>query len=300
MTNNYRKKEDYIVITAADGTELTRDIVEGRILTFKRGLSPATIHIGPNQNRSYEAALKHRAYLAETDQIQIAHPRFGDETRPSFDRAVIDGSELQVHVGLTSYPAFMVDLQRGRSAPELNLKIQERGVSDFKDRWAYFQQAVGAMGLVVTSDGSVVIGRRKSTGHEYDGFFDSAAGYVLFPANVEHPELLDPASDAKRLIQREFGIEPGAITSVVQAGFHGHPNTGEFDIAHIVRVDVDDSHFAQGRYPETAKRNLADLVLINGFDNVQKVLTGEHMGNEHFMYSTWGALLSLKPEDFNG
>ena len=296
----YRAKSDYIVIAAADGTPLDRLAVEGRTLEFRRGLIPATIHFGPDQNRSYEAGLKHRTYAAEAKQISIAHPKFGDETRPSFQRAMIDGSEVWVDVGLTSYPAFMSDLQRRRDNPAANDALQQLGLTHFNDKWAYLQQALGTLGLVITKDGKVVIGIRRTTGREYDGHMDSAASYVLFPpADVEHPEVIDPAQDAKRIIKREFGIPAEAIKSLIPVGFHGHPNTGEFDIAHIAHVDLTkEDHFAPGKYPKDAERKLEDLVFIEGFRGVQRVLKGEDMASEKFMYSTWGALLSLKPEDF--
>lgn len=300
MAETYRPKEDYLVIEAGDGTPLNRDTMAGKILEFRRGLMPASIHLGPRQNRSYEAALKQRAYAAETDQIQIASPKFGDETRPSFEKAVIDGSVLRVDTGLTSYPAFMADLQRRRDFQVANNALQELGLKHFNDRWAYLQQAVGTLGLVVTKDGQVVVGTRRSTGREYDGYFDSAASYVLFPtADVEHPEVLDPQKDAKRIIKREFGIDPSAVKSLTPVGFHGHPNTGEFDIAHIAHIDKKkDQHFSVCNYPDDAERKLEDLIFIEGFEGVQRVLRGEDMANEQFMYSTWGALLSLRPEDF--
>ncbi len=302
-----RQKSDYMVLTTADGIPLVREAMENHpIIRFERGLSPASIHFPDNQDRSYAAALINRQALIDAGLLQTAHPTYGDETRPAFDCARKDGSVLRISVGITHYKAFIADLERGRISPKLNAKLRELGRTTFKDQWAYFQQAIGVAGLVITKEGSIAIGPRTSTRAEYDGFFDSAAGYVRFPLNthdgsrdVEHPESINPESDLRSIVEREFGIT--RVSRTVPVGFFGNPNTGEFDITYLVFVDEISKNLADSLADsivfETRQRRKLEF-LHGGFPTAQAVLRGEVMGDEDFMSSTWGALKSLRPEDF--
>lgn len=304
---DYKKKDDFVVITASGGTPLDREHLEGKTLIFQRGFIPADPDLDASQHRDYELGLENRLKLGRLGKISLDyHPTRGEDTKPSFDHATIDENKLVVFVGLTNYQAFIGDLERRRTAPEKNQELQDLGIKNFGDRWAYLQQAVGAMGLVITSDDYVVIGTRDANAAEYGGYIDSAAGYTLFtkpspenPNPVENPELLDPRKDVKRLIEREFGIEKKLISDPAIVGFFGHPNTGEFDISYLAHVNVDSSHFTEKIYPKTSARKLDSLITVKGFDLVQKILMGEWLAEKEFMYSTWGALLSLRESDFS-
>ncbi|MBI1936248.1 hypothetical protein HYS31_07460 [Candidatus Woesearchaeota archaeon] len=288
---------EHIVIETKDHIPLDRSAVEKRTLSFRRGRSPANFHLGGRQKRmSYEDALKYRQHLADTGQINLRHPEYGDETRPSFDRARIEGNLIHVYVGLTSYPAFNADLERGAQSPEMNERLKQLGIRHFNDPWAYFQQAIGTAGLVITANGSAVIGKRND--RAYNGFFDSIAGYVLIsPWEIEKPSSIDPQLDLERLAEEELGIRGGEIESIIPVGFHGHINTGEFDITYIVKVNLGDSHFRSGYWKSKVDKTKHRELALLSFDEVQSVLKGQMMPNEQFMYSTWGAMKSLRRKD---
>jgi len=277
---NKHAGKDYFVLTAVDGTRLDRAVLESKSIIFERGLSPADIRLGRFQKTDYDTALKTRQHLANIGSISL-HGRFGDDTKPAFESAALQEDGLHVNVGLTNFPYFEQDLLRD---PALNLALQEKGLKEHNDRWAYLQQAVGAMGLVVTNEGSVVVRQRKS--RFYDGFLNGPAGFLIFDDEtaVLDPGTLSVPKNVLRLVRTELGVESHNVVSMSQAGIYGHPVTGEFDIALIVGTELPDAYFE--------KRPNDERVTLLKKDDLEAIADGKKMEDRNFMYSTWGAMLA--------
>jgi hypothetical protein len=304
----------YKVIEAVDGTPLIASAIGDRPLVFRRGRMPADAHFlagiqggDGDRLRSYDVALKFRQHYADVGWINIDPKKgYGDDTKPSFDRAVVENDIVAFHVGLTNHPSFMADLDNRKKVPGFNSRLKTMGKDNFGASNAYLRQAVGALGLPFTADGYIVLGVRSATAREYGGYLDTAAGYVLFPDvtdefpdPVAHPELLDPARDARRLVAGEFGIDSNLIGSAKFLGVFGQEgdeesdSTDEFDISYFFPTSVRrDHHFTPEHYPHDQEgvRPLESLLFLKGEGDAEKFLRGELFGDENSMYSTTAAI----------
>ncbi len=292
------QNKEFFAMSGYNGSSLNpldRETTRKKRVTFQRGLSPADPQ--KSIDRSYNAAIQRRAELIAAGIIDPAHPKFGDSTRPSFQKAVISDGLIEVYVGLTHYDAFQKDLER-RTKPEDNLALQHRGAKEYSDRWAYLQQAIGTSALLIFDDGTIPVVIRETTRREYNGYVDAVSGYVLFNSqkDVANPETINLEDNLNRLIEREFGITPDKLGKKTLVGAYGHPNTGEFDFAHLVRVKLDANHFNTDK--AYADQKEGKLILLRGYDDVQKVLNGELFADKGKMYGLWGEMSSLEKNDF--
>lgn len=246
-------------------------------------------------------------YLANVIAPMIERGEIDNKTRTIFDDRKLryDGSQfiyapsyfeyyLDVRFGVTHFKAFLADINR---SDEGNLKLQERGLQDFKDRWTYFARAPGVAVLPINQDGTIFIGERVNA--EYGGFLNAVAGHLTYKDDLKQ---VDIRGEALRELQEEFGIGPAEVSKLRFVGLYSHPVKGDLDFTFLADVAKPEQYFASGEWKKSVKeREHKDLVRLATMAEIQELLeTGKVPGSEKTlpaMYSTRGALMSVHADE---
>lgn len=282
-----------------EGIELGRDAVSGLEIVSVAGNCAADIsnRSNPRTREWYIENVLKPGIEAGTigDGIKT---RF-DDRKPRFDYASInpEGGGLVVGWGITHYGAMKADMALGlQSAAER----KQRGIRDFADKWVYFQRAPGASVLPISTDGSTFVGQRVNV-EDYEGFLCSAAGWCEYNGD---PASMNPTEDALRELREELGVPPEKIRKLELIGLFENPKTGELDFTFLARTDLPDEYFTSGAWKaEREDEEHEGFIRIPTYEDVQKVLAGETLEGyegepiQGILYSTEGALRSLRPED---
>ncbi len=242
-------------------------------------------------------------YLANVIAPMIERGEIDNKTRTPFDDRKLryDSSEffnaptygeddLVVRFGITHFPAFQADINRSN---EENLKLQERGLQDFGDKWAYFARAPGVAVLPINKGGTIFVGERAN--EEYGGFLNAVAGHLTYKDKVKQ---VDISGEALRELQEEFGIQPGEVSNLRFVGLYSHPIKGDLDFTFLADVAKPEQYFVSGEWKKSVKeREHKDLVRLATMAEIHELLeTGKVSGADktlQVMYSTRGALMSV-------
>ena len=205
--------------------------------------------------------------------------------------SVRDRTSFTLPFGITHYKAFQADQNR---SDEENLALQKRGEELFGDKYAFFSRAPGIAVLPITKEGSVFIGER--TNEDAKGLLNAVAGHLKY----RHPEKVDLNEDLLAEMEEEFGLlESSLIERPFFAGVYSNPIKGDLDFTYIAQTDAPDEYFSSGRWMEkVSEREHKPLIQLSSMSDVQRILdTGKVPDGREFdiMYSTRGALMSLKP-----
>ncbi len=288
---------DYEVVQLKDGSPLTGDLaLRVQNFRFVKGLC-AVNPDEPTRPRDREWYLDNVIKLllregAIDDGTRTPH----DDRKFRVDRLALAGGTLQVRLGISHYHAFQADLRR---SDEENQILQERGRINLNDRWAYFQRNPGVAGLVLSASGSVYGGKR--TNADATNAFNSVAGHLKYQENPAEVNLLD---DLSKELAEEMGITTEEVRDTRFVGAYGHPIQGHFDFTWIVRTNLPNDYFSStGSWKERRKSpEHEELIRLASPAEVHSLLENGRIPGlpEQFriMYSTRGALLSLKDEDF--
>lgn len=275
---------------------MSRNVPDRTGIYAKEGLCAANLD-NKDQPRDREWC------LANVIAPMIERGEIDNKTKTPFDDRKLryDGSQLfyapnncegdlVVKFGVTHFPAFQADLNR---SDEDNLKLQERGVQDFRDKWAYFSRAPGVAVLPINKDRTIFIGERANK--EYGGFLNAVAGHLTYKDDVKQ---VDVPGEALRELQEEFGIQLGEVSNLRFVGLYSHPIKGDLDFTFLADVAKPEQYFASGEWKESVKeREHKDLVRLATMGEIHELLeTGKVPGSDRtlqVMYSTRGALRSV-------
>lgn len=298
-------RTDYAPILTVEGIPLAGDAARRIVgFSFVEGECAAE---GDNLSQSRSR----KFYYNNVIQPLLAQGELDDGTRTPYDDRKLrcdrtqlvplslgssDLSVLEVALGISHFKAFRQDQQRTEDECKT---LHEKGNVNFCDQWAYFQRNPGIAGLVLSKSGRPYVGKR--TNREMQGSLNATAGHLEYRENVGDVNLL---IDLFREMREEFGVLPEDVLSTNFVGAFGNPLKGDFDFTYVVKTKLPEEYFAKGGLWETrrAKREHEELVRLATSGEVRQLLAeGTLPGREtkfEVMYSTRGALLNLRDEDF--
>jgi len=288
---------DYAVEQTREGIPLLRKNVEGINVRGVEGLCVADIN-NPNQPRNREW------YVKNVHNNLIASGKISDGTNSHFDdrkfrldyTSLVDGT-LKLGLGASHYLAFREDFERG---PEGNENLKQKGIKDFNDQWAYFSRAPGVRGLIITTQGSIVVGER-SENVDLPGALNGVTGHLTYKDN---PIDVNLEAEVLKESREELGIDKSSVKRIILVGGYMSANRGDMDFSHLVFTDVPNKYFEGGAWMEKVskrEREHKELVLISQYGDIQTLLNTSRLPGTgkrvDLMYSTRGALQSIRPDE---
>ena len=269
QTGEYLAYREQVVAALADlpqGKALSEALIAGR--DFLHLIHPDQVagitriqvregH-GPQNLNDQPLDTQFHAYLETVINPQIRMGLLADGTEPrSYDDRKVRWSGAGVagfwgstqdtftlEVGPTSYPQCRLDLTR--SSLEA-LKLMMRGLTNYRDPYAYFARGIGVAVVPLTAEGHVYIGKRWNSS-DYKGVLNFVAGWATFSPTVQDINFYQDA-------QRELGEEVNVVMTLNEAntrfiGMSGNPMTGEVDLVFVVQTEMSDRHFQSGQWEE--------------------------------------------------
>ncbi len=282
--------EDFAIEKTREGIELNRENVENLKFSFIEGLCAANPE-NPGQPRD-SAWYITNVLNPLLEQGKLSTKGVYDDRKFRYDGATIKADTLEVALGANHYHAFKADFNK--SGEEL-MKLHELGIKHFNDKYAFLScRAPGVAALIITSDGSTFLGERIN--EDDKGLLNAVAGHMIYRENIADVKLKDSLF---RQIKQEFGIDDKLIKEVAFVGSYSNPLRGDFDFAHIVKVDKPDNYFSSGEWMKyVSEREHKPLVRLATFAEIKELLSeGRLPGYDKkysLMYSTRGALESLR------
>lgn len=219
-----------------------------------------------------------------------------DDRKLRLDGIHINNDTLEIALGISHYFAFQEDQKRSDAE---SIALQQKGLQDYNDQWAYFQRNPGVAGLVLSSTGSVYLGQRVN--QDATGKLNSVAGHMKYRENISQVNI---TRDLEEELTEEIGIEKEEIVSARFVGAYGHPVKGDMDFAWIVKTFLPDNYFsAQGVWQQRRRtKEHTELIKLATPQEVKMLLEeGRIQGKNNIfqlMYSTRGALENLTDRDF--
>jgi hypothetical protein len=284
---------DYAVEVTKEGIALDRNNSEGLKIVPVTGMCAANSE-GETVSRGREWYIENVLNLmVERGEIGNGIKTKFDDRKLRLDFTSITRQNIFLGFGATHYLAYKRDLSRD---PSQNDALQQRGLEEFDDRYAFFSRAPGIAGLVISSEGSVFIGERES-GTDDPGVLNAVAGHLTYKDTVEQVNLEE---ELRKEAKEEMGIMSEEIDRTVFVGGYLHPNRGDMDFAYLIFTKLPDNYFASGEWIDrVAEREHKHLVRLAGYSEVQRLLNDGIAGDKkaRIMYSTRGALNSVRPEE---
>jgi hypothetical protein len=281
-----------------NGILLNRDNVRNVNLHFMEGKCTATMN-GQPRDRAW--------YLQNVLQPLVDDPNSGvnDSSKPGTwddrklrtDSLNLKNGILTVGLGITHYKAFREDIDRSL---EDNEELQRVGFEVLDDKYAFFTRCPGVAGLVRSQEGYIFLGQR--TGDADHGLLAATAGHLGY---VENPNDLSLEDNLYREIG-EFGLTKDNVVSTIFVGAYNNPNRGDFDFTFVVDSNMESAYFENQAWKSAAKaageNEHSELIKVASMQEVHKLLEigriEEYDKPFDLQYSTRGALMSLRPEDF--
>lgn len=198
---------------------------------------------------------------------------------------------LTLEVGPTSYPRCRLDIDR---KPVDALKLMRRGLTTYRDPYAYFARGIGVVVVPLTASGTVYIGKRLNIS-DYHGVLNFVAGWATFSSTVQG---INFYQDAQQELREEVYIEMYLDAGNTQlAGISGNPITGEIDLVFVVQTDIPDRHFQSGHWPEHScwfgihSKAEAEALLeqgrLPGKEESYSLMFSSRLGLEYLVKSHW-------------
>lgn len=289
-------REDFRIEATSDNVQLNRNNVGGLNLSFKEGLCRADVNVivRPRTGRKdyYE-----RFLLPLVKRGEISDGSYGlyDDRKLRLYETRINKNQLEISLGITTFQEFKADERR---SAEENRELQERGLKDFDDRFAFFSRAIGVAAVVISKGGSVFLGERQ--GQEDEGWLNSAAGYVSYKENMMD---IDFGEDARREVLEELGVKSDEIKSLEFVGVYSHASRGDVDFSYLAFTNLDDDYFVEGGWKERIEeREHGYLIKLDSYHAIHRLLYERKLSENgdrrwNVMYSTRGALMSLETKE---
>lgn len=289
--------KDYDIIQTKEGISLTgKAAAQIKRFNFVEGLCAADpkTPLKPRETRWYLDTVI--TPLLQQGKIDDGTKTLFDDRKFRLHTIGLQDDTLEIALGVSYFSAYLEDQER---SDEENLFLQEKGLRDFHDKWAYFQRNPGVAGLVLSSTGSAYIGKRANL--EGLGKLNSVAGHMDYKENMYE---VDVRANLQNEMTEEMGITSDEVISAKFVGAYGHPIKGAMDFAWIVRTSLPDTYFSpQGAWKERRKiEEHQDLIKLATPAEIKMLLwEGRLPGkNEMFQikYSTRGALENLIEDTF--
>ena len=287
---------DFQVETTYSGTPLNRDIVERLEVKFEKGLSavdPVT-----KKRHSFEeyGDIIFPRIVAAGESSDGSKPDSWDDRKLRFTGADIHEGELTIYLGMTYYQAFSNDIN-DRTREELR-GLQEKGIREFNDIYAFHSRAPGAAVLLRTSDNVTYVAVREN--RDECGKLTVPAGHLEF----RNPQEVDLLED----ITREAGeLGKHDLTNLIFCGAWSQPLKGDLDFGYIAQTAHSSEYFDSGAWlkdvhgEEKGEMN-HKIIKIATMRQAEELLDTGRIMNVYepespavLMPATRGLLMSLRP-----
>lgn len=287
-------KKYFAIDLADDSTPLTRDNVEGLTLKFTEGLCIAD-STNPKRDRSREG------YFNNVILPGIADGSIGDGINSKYDErklrysgALIKGKTLEVRIGLTSFKEFQ---SSHRLNDDESLRLQEQGLKDFSDRYAYFSRACGIAAVFISSEGSVFVGKRKNA-EGYSGWLTSVAGFNSYTESLEDINLIE---NVLRESKEEYAVSDNEIEKINFAGVSSDPYRGDVDFVFIASLSKNNFKLKKDFCEKRLDEEHESLIEIPNYSAIQSLLNEGKLQDriERFslMYSLRAGLMGIRKRE---
>jgi len=283
-------ESDFAVETTVNRVDLTREAVENLTIICQPGLCIANSETQtPRKIKWYDENI--------LPKVNDGSDGGWDDRKMRLDYSSFQEGNLVLSFGHSHFGEFKESMNR---TYEANEELQRRGLAQWLDRYAFLPRNPGVAALVVTSQGSIFLGER--TNEEDNGLLRTVSGHLDFRQDPKEVRLEE---DALREIEEEFGIEASSVQSLKFVGGYMNPNRGDMDFSYLAFTDVPNSYFSSDTWKErSSETEHKNLVQLNTYADVQQILSeGTIPGIEktfNLMYSTRGALQSIKPRELAG
>ncbi|GEM_PF-5353996 len=195
-----------------------------------------------------------------------------------------DHRTLNVYVGPTSWQEWKQDYNRSAEEAEQLQQFGCRGeMNPFYGLGYYFSCGLGATVLMLTREGDIVVGIRKSD--SYDGLVHGAAGWMNFQENVKK---IHPENDARRELEEELGLTQSMIHYLSLVGLVGQPKTLESDFVYVAYSALEREYFTSGAWRDAVDAcEHKDLILLNSPGQIQRLLDEGMIEGHEKKYETY-------------
>lgn len=204
----------------------------GQPLVFRKG--PAMVSDGKT------TAMRFDTYCNKVLLPQIASGIIEErDLKLRFSGFAENGHEEIIFAGPTSFQEY----RQAFSGQEPDLGkiagLKERG-KKAGNEWAMLSRPIGLTAIVLDSTDAYLVGERKpsSAGKgvtEYSSFWHSPAGYLPFTTDLSR---IDLPGLAVKFVGRDYNISWENIERMTPKLIAAHPDTGETDIALVVRTNL--------------------------------------------------------------
>lgn len=298
--------QTYLIEKTSEGIPLIRKNTQNLEVNCVRGNCMANIQ-EPSQPRDVEWYMGNVIKPSlEKEEIDDGTRTPYDDRKIRFDSASLVEGRLELMLGFTTYLSFLEYFKRSTQENEL---LAEKGKEDFGDANAYFPRMMGVATLLISSQGSVILGERTNSLEEgesdkYLGLLSSLNGSVEFHEDISE---INPLKDITREVREEMGILPKEIKSSCLVGAFCDPSRvgAEPDFSYLIFTDLPDNYFLTGKWEERVQdKEHKNLVALSSFDQVQFLLkTGklpkslDPKKQMDLLYSARGILEQIRPDE---
>ncbi|GAB1541790.1 hypothetical protein NUACC21_44630 [Scytonema sp. NUACC21] len=267
-------------------------------IQVREGHGPQSLHDEPLDTQFH-------AYLEAVINPQIRTGLLTDGTKPgSYDERKVRWSgsgvagfwsrtqdTFTLEVGPTSYPHCRLDLTR---SPLEALKLMMRGLTNYRDPYAYFARGIGVAVVPLTTDGNVYIGKRLNS-LDRTGVANFVAGWATFSPTVQN---INFYQDAQRELWEEMNVAMTLNEKNTRfVGISGDPITGEVDLVFVVQTEMPNRHFQSSQWEEHSSlvgiRSKAEAValledgLLSGEQEPCSLMFSSRLGLEYLVQEHW-------------
>jgi len=275
----------YILDKSVEGEELQGKILSKLNVSFKEGLCSANKE-DPTRSRNYHWNLKNIIQpMIDRNEINDGKRSKYDDRKFRIDRFEINSKTLRVYLGLTNFYHYLEDQEMDDSMKKKYISLGEKL---FDDGSAFFSRCPGVAGLIISKEGSIILGKRLNK--EYQGYFNSVAGHIDYCEKLEELNLEESLKNELG----EFGLTNKDIINKRLIGVFQFPNTSS-DFTYIIKTKAPEEYFLSNNWKENATENEhEELIKLSSIEEINLLLNDERIS---LMASTRGALENLNEKD---
>lgn len=292
--------KNYSIEKTTEGIELKRENIEGLKLVSQEGLCKADSEIYP-QLRSIQWYDEYVLSPAiERGELDDGSKTPFDDRKMRYHSSSIKMDTLQLDFGHSNFLEFKEQFDK---TPEEYEKLKRKGRELFDEEYAFFSRAPGVGAVILTSDGSTILGEREIKGQkdDYWGSLHGAAGHLDFRLD---PRRVNLEEDLERELEEEMGISLENITSKIFVGLFSNPLVGNSDLefGYIIKTNLPAIHFTSGAYKINTKDNEhRRLIEIPSYTQIKQLLGNGilpgHKKRFDIIFSTRGILDCIRSEE---
>lgn len=282
----------YITEYSSEGLALVRKNVENLSITYVPGLSTANPK-NPNMPRDRKRFLKEvLALMIESGRVKSNGLKF------RFHSTSLVGKNLELGLGITRYRE-CADCRRWDA--EKRQRLEELGRTHFGDSSAFFTKGCGIGATIITNDGSIFVGKRKTREEAsgYSGELAAVNGWVDYKGELSD---VDFTRDVVRELEEEYGVKERDIDKLIFSGIFSSSLMSDTDFSFLIPLRITDTQFLE-RYKTRKDTEHEALIKIASYSDMQKLLQTGRLSQSpeefNLLFGLRASLEQIKPEEMN-